>query len=199
MVSKAVDVVLLPDEAMTARAIELNRSLVGEYASEIVLDKQRCLPHVSLAMGCIDERDIEPIEGALRAIAQRCPVAGLRVAGKVTARNSRGQEVAALAVAKTPELQTLHENVRHELAPWLSYEASDRMIYGDGPVAETTLQWIKAYPTRSSFERFAPHITIGYGGLAEPVGVIDFATSKLALCHLGNHCTCRAVLVAIEL
>jgi hypothetical protein len=71
------------------------------------------------------------------------------------------------------------------------------MIYGSEKVAETTLLWIKNYREKSSFEMFSPHITIGYGQVGTPAGPIEFRASKLALCHLGNHCTCRKVLVSV--
>ena len=61
----AVDVVLLPDETMTDKAIEMNAKLVKQFGSEIVLHKEKCLPHISLAMGCIDEEDITFIEKVL--------------------------------------------------------------------------------------------------------------------------------------
>ena len=58
--------------------------------------------------------------------------------------------------------------------------------------------WIRNYSKESSLDKFSPHITIGIGevesetrGLAYP---IKFNTSKLALCHLGNYCTCRKVI-----
>jgi hypothetical protein len=70
------------------------------------------------------------------------------------------------------------------------------MIYGDQEVAESTLLWIKNYREKVSFENFFPHITIGYGQIESRVPQIIFAPSELALCHLGNHCTCRKVLVS---
>ena len=73
------------------------------------------------------------------------------------------------------------------------------MIYGDQEVAESTLLWIKNYREKVSFENFFPHITIGYGQVESRVPQIIFAPSELTLCHLGNHCTCRKVLVSIKL
>jgi hypothetical protein len=70
------------------------------------------------------------------------------------------------------------------------------MIYDD-VVAPSTLEWIRTYPQKSSYENFRPHITLGYGqvppGLSFP---IPFTAARLALCHLGNHCTCREMLAA---
>jgi len=96
----AVDIVLLPDEAMTNRAIELNAKLVerwldfarhGElvepFGRKIVLHKANCLPHISLAMGCIEVGDIGAIEKVLTAIAERCDVGKLKTLGIHTSTN----------------------------------------------------------------------------------------------------------------
>ena len=65
MTKKAVDVVLLPEEKITDMAIELNTQLVEKFGPRIVLNKSDCLLHISLAMGCIDDRDIPEINSIL--------------------------------------------------------------------------------------------------------------------------------------
>ena len=68
MSKRAVDVVLLPGEAMADKAIEANRELVEKFGEKIVLDKEKCLPHISLAMGCIEDEDIDAIGEVLKEI-----------------------------------------------------------------------------------------------------------------------------------
>jgi len=199
MVRKAVDVVLLPSEAMMDKAIEANAKLVERYGRKIVLNKEDCLPHISLAMGSIDERDIPTIEKVLAEIAKESSLGDLRVTGIRTTGNSKGEKVSVFEVEKTKELQLLHEKVTEELAPYLSADATEDMIYGEEKVSESTLLWIKNYGEKTSFANFYPHITTGYGEIENLEVPIRFAASKLALCHLGNHCTCRKVLVSIEL
>jgi len=195
----AVDVVLLPDEAMADKAIEMNAELVKRFGSEIVLHKEKCLPHISLAMGCVDERDITSIEKVLAAIAERCTIGELEIIGINTSTNSKGETVSVLEIRKTKELQTLHEKVMEKVQPYFSNSVTSDMIYGDEEVSETTLEWIETYRENAGFARFFPHITIGYGqvqGLEIP---IIFLTSKLALCHLGNHCTCGKIFLSIDI
>ena len=67
---KAVDVVLLPDATMRDKAIKLNAKLVRQFGAKILLHRQRCLPHVSLAMGCIDVRDIPSVARVLEITAR---------------------------------------------------------------------------------------------------------------------------------
>jgi 2'-5' RNA ligase len=191
MSKKAVDVVLLPDEAMTGKAIKANAELVRKFGKKIVLNKKNCLPHISLAMGCINDGDMAAIDKILRSITKGLSLGELTVLGVRVSENSAGEKVSAFEVGKTKELQTLHETVMGRLEPYLCGDVTVEEIYGD-EAAETTLSWIRNYREKSSFANFFPHITIGYGEPSNlPLFPIKFAASKLALCHLGNHCTCR--------
>jgi len=195
----AVDVVLLPEGPMAERTIEANRELVEKFGKKIVLDKERCLPHISLAMGCIEEGDIDDIGEVLKSIAEGAAFEELVVVGIEVSENLLGEKVSVFEVERKEHLQRFHYEVMEKVKPYFSYDVSGEMIYGGGEVAETTLEWIKNYPEKSSFTNFSPHVTIGYGesvGMAFP---IEFAASRLALCHLGNHCTCREVLVSFEM
>ncbi|MHC4842594.1 MAG: hypothetical protein ACYTEE_02215, partial [Planctomycetota bacterium] len=71
MHKKAIDIVLLPEERITEKAIELNAKLVEKFGPKIVLDKNNCLPHISLAMGCIDDRDMSDISSTLKETIQK--------------------------------------------------------------------------------------------------------------------------------
>ena len=197
MSKKAVDIVLLPDESITARVIEANAGLIEKYGRKIVLDRKNTLPHISLAMGCLDKRDIEKAGNILESTAEKYPPGKLRIIGTFVSVNSIGEKVSSLVIEKTKQLQRLHEAIMAELEPVLSPDADEQMIYPSGPVAETTLAWIRNYRDRSSFENFQPHITLGYGVADILTSPLEFKPSKLALCHLGNHCTCREVLRSI--
>ena len=199
MVEIAVDVVLLPSEEMADKAIAANKELQKQYADKIVLDKENCLPHISLAMGCIDDRDIANIETVLQTIAKQSSLGQLSVIGIHTSENSAGEKVSLFQIEKTEALQSLHEEVMRRLAPYFSYDVRADMVLSPPKASESTLAWIKNYPENSSFDRFFPHITIGYGEINELSFPIEFAASKLALCHLGNHCTCRKILASVEL
>ena len=195
----ATDVVLLPDETMTDRAIEANRQLTRNEHAEIVLDSARCLPHISLAMGCVAEHEVDEIATLLHCLGRETTVRQLHVVGILAHSNSRGETTQLFEVERIPALQELHERVMEGMEPFFSHDVTEAMIHDD-VVAPTTLDWIRNYRQKASFEYFTPHITIGYGkaalGLSFP---IPFQVTRLALCHLGNHCTCRRVLAAASL
>lgn len=195
----AVDVVLLPSDGMMDKAIQANAELVEKFGSKIVLNKENCLPHISLAMGCINEKDVEPIGRLLELVAKESPLGELTVIGIRTSTNARGEKGSVFEVEKTRDLQSLHEKIMRKMTPYFGCDVTSEMIYGDEEVAETTLLWIKNYARKASFTSFFPHITIGFGEIESEAFPITFAPSKLALCHLGNHCTCREVLASVEL
>jgi len=199
MAEIAVDVVLLPSEEMADKAIAANKELLKQCADKIVLDKESCLPHISLAMGCIDERDIADIEKVLQTIAKQCSLGQLSAIGIHTGTNSATEQVSVLQIERTEALQSLHEEVMRRLAPYFNYDVTVDMVLSPPMASESTLLWIKNYPEKSSFEKFFPHITIGYGEINDYSFPIEFAVSKLALCHLGNHCTCRKILASVKL
>ena len=199
MVKMAVDVVLLPSEQMTNKAIEANSRLLTQFADQIILDKENCLPHISLAMGCIDKRDIACIGKILQTIAEKYPPGRLSIIGVNTATNSLGEKVSAFELKKTKRLQSLHEEVMQRMAPYFSYDVTAEMVLSPPTTGKSTLLWIKNYPEKSAFENFFPHITIGYGQTDDSSFPAKFSASKLALCHLGNHCTCRKILAVAEL
>jgi 2'-5' RNA ligase len=233
MAKIAVDAVLLPSDEMMDKAIEANRELLKQCAGfppilarpsrdrqggvpdKIVLDKENCLPHISLAMGCIDEEIVADIEKVLQTIAKGPRFAGtkqysleqLSVIDIHVGTNSAGEKVSVFRIEKTEALQSLHEEIMQRLAPYCSYDVTADMIFSRFPrsgvpapeAGESTLLWIKKYPEKSSFENFFPHITIGYGEIDDYSFPMRFTASKLALCHLGNHCTCRKILASAEL
>ncbi|MCH8119521.1 MAG: hypothetical protein IIC00_07320 [Planctomycetes bacterium] len=206
MAKIAVDVVLLPSEEMADKAIAANKELLKQCADKIVLDKENCLPHISLAMGCIDERNIDNIEKVLRTIANQSSLGQLNIIGIHTGTNSAGEKVSVFQIEKTEALQSLHEKVMQRLSPYFSCDVTANMLLSPPRAGESTLAWIKEYPEKSSFEKFFPHITIGYGEINDYSFPLKFAAStarcpveKLALCHLGNHCTCRKILASVEL
>ncbi len=193
MGKKAVDVVLLPDESMTDRTIEANHLRLPQPEQKIVLNKHNCLPHISLAMGCVEHRDIETIGEILNQLARSYAPKRLRVVGVQCSTSFSGEPVSVFEIERTKQLQQLHETVMDKLEPYFSYDVTADMIAG-GLADESTLGWIRNYPTESSYSNFSPHITIGYGRLDQSDFPIDFSVAALALCHLGNHCTCAAIL-----
>ena len=199
MESIAVDVVLLPAPAVTDLAIKANKRLLQQCPDKIVLGKETCLPHISLAMGCIARENVESISQAFPSIAAANPIDKLRVAGIFVAANATGQSVSSIVLERSRALRSLHEEIMAKLEPYVHYAVTAEMLVNPDEIQQSTLSWIRTYRDNSSFDNFFPHITLGYGWLDEFPLPSEITPSKLALCHLGSHCTCRNVLAEMEL
>ncbi len=194
----AIDVVLLPDEAVSDLAIAYNGSLSGADNAEIALNTADTQAHISLAMGCVDVEAVGEIEHCLGDLIRDAGVGLLHIIGVFIGPNRKGQNVSSFVVRRSRWILELHENIVRSLRPFFKYEPTAEMVLGE-QVADTTLEWIKNYRSHASFENFFPHITIGYGVTKEIDSVIAFRPRALAVCHLGNHCTCKKILKEIKL
>jgi 2'-5' RNA ligase len=194
----AVDVVILPSDRVMDAAISLNKRLCS---TNIVLDKKNCLPHVSLLMGCIRSQDLERAKSILKTIGSQLKNLELTVP-VIRTVSTASREVIALDIKPNAELQALHESVVNAFSPLLAGEAVDADLLGGANVNQSTLKWINSFITQSSFDNFWPHITLGYaktGANSEPMKPFSFTASRLAICHLGNYCTCREILIEVSL
>lgn len=195
----AVDVVLLLSQEMASQAIEANKRLLKQHTDQIILNHQNCLPHISLAMGCMDDRDVVNIGEILHKIAKRNNPGKLHILGINIGSDSIGETVSSFEVRKTEKLLSLHKTIMQEIEPYFSYDVTTQMLLSPPVAGEATLSWIENYPEKSAFENFFPHITIGYGQSIKLSFTAVFTASKLALCHLGNYCTCRKILASVDL
>ena len=184
MTQLAIDVVLLPPEEIMDKAIEINSSLLND---KIVLDKKKCLPHITLCMGVVDEEKILEITEILKDIAQSCLPLDLTIF-------AINEEHSTFDIIKTAELQHLHETITNRLGKYCTTKATVEMCYSPPPVEERTLFWINNFREKTSFANFYPHITLAKERIAGKEVNISFTASTLALCHLGNYCTCRKIL-----
>ena len=194
----AVDIVLLPSEGVMDKAIAANKELLKQYPDKIILNKENCLPHISLAMGCIDQIHMSDAGEILSSLAEKYSPETLKFIGFSTSTNSVGEKVTVAIIEKTKLLQSLHEEIMTTLAQYFSYDITEKMLLSE-KVDESTLVWIRNFPDNSSFKKYYPHITLGYGQLENFPFPGNCEVSKLAICHLGNHCTCRKILISIKL
>jgi len=200
----AVDIVLLPSEKMMDKAIDLNKKLLKNYynipaSAGTILNKENCLPHISLAMGVIDKNEVFNINEVLNNISQQFYLLHLKAINIYSQRIRTNQKLSCFKIENTRQLQLLHETIMNKLSHHFTYDVTAEMIYSSKEVEDITLGWIRNYTQKSSFKNFSPHITIGFGEIENINLPIKFIASKLVLCHLGNYCTCKKILLSINL
>ena len=197
MVKLAASVVLLLPEDVMGRVIEISRNLSEVSDDSFVLNKEDYLPHLTLAMGVIEEEDFFRIERKLKGLVEEHLPLRINISEVKVSVRPDGQKASSLVVKKTKELQKVHESVMEEMSDFFTYDANVSMFFTPPAVRELPLSWVKNYVRTSVYENYKPHITLGVGVAKETKLVIEFDTSKIALCHLGNYCTCRKILVGV--
>jgi 2'-5' RNA ligase len=186
----AVDVVLLPPDEVMAHATAVNQKL---NTQEIDFKAADMYPHLTLLMGCLEETWVPEAAALLQEVAEAVEPLSLRIK-KITTKGSVSFEI-----KRTAPLQDLHEMLSLKLAPLLSYDATAAQFYAPGEVKENAITYVNRFRQEASHENFWPHITLGLG--EHPAETIDlsFTADRLALCHLGKHCTCRQILREVQL
>lgn len=199
MTKLAVDIVLLPPDEIINLTVEFNRTLIKKFGRKIVLDKKHCLPHISLAMGCLDLGMLETARKILDRIAKETGKLDLTIDGIHIESRMDGNTNCLLRIEKTLRIQTLHERVMSELQSHFTYDADEAMFFSPEEIGSSTIQYVNTFREISGGKNFFPHITIGLGKLEPLKTPIHFTASTLALCHLGNHCTCRKIIASFPL
>jgi len=220
----AVDVVLLPPEVIIDRAININRRFFRSSEESIKLGKKKCIPHITLAMGCIDIKKLNEVKNILKVITQDNNFFKLKILSGLTRK-------ACFEIERDGEIYAFHKVAMNRLKPYFSYEVSSRMFKKSAGenINNITLRYVRYFRKRSAFTNFLPHITLGSGKTPQIISKIkftplqgrvvrdftprrgterqeatvarpwSFTSRKVALCHLGNFCTCRKILASYTL
>jgi 2'-5' RNA ligase len=196
----AIDVVLLLSPSMTAKAIEINAELLKTFDDKIILDAEHCLPHISLCMGVVSNEDLPEIMKILSDVVRETSIFELTANEISVGTTPTGEKVSGLTINRTEDLQKLHESIIQNLRSLLSYEVDVSMLYNPPEIEEVTFTWIKGYDIiYNNPASFHPHMTVGLGETDKFAFPIHFTAGTIALCQLGNYCTCRKVLASFNL
>lgn len=187
----AIDVVILPPDSVMEMTIELNRILQQHRPANIALSKTSSLPHISIVMGCLAEDKLKDADVVLQAIATRRPALELQVNGIKTIGANK---TVTYDIKLSHDLVIFHELVVSSFRPLLTQDATDKDLNDPAPIEKSSLDWINHFIPQQCFDHFWPHITIGFGDPPKTFQPFSFKASRLAICHLGNHCTCKSIL-----
>jgi hypothetical protein len=195
----AIDIVLLPPDPVLDRVLEWNSMLCKTRPATIALDKKHYLPHISIVMGCLSEDRLEQANTILQSIAIQHNLLELQAPYISTVDTASGNSVVSLDIDLSPELVRVHETIVRAFRPLLTQDTIEADMHDPPPIDSSSLNWINHFIPNYCFQHYWPHITLGFG---EPPGHFQpftFQASRLAICHLGNHCTCRKILAEVLL
>jgi hypothetical protein len=194
MTKFAINVVILPPDSIMDRALEWNRMLCKARPGNIALDKFQYLPHISIVMGCIRADQLDQAKALLQSIATQHHALALQVFNIRTVSGASGTSVITFDIILTKELAALHQSIVRTFRPLLTQDADESALNDVPPISTAAIDWINHYIPHQCFDNFWPHITLGFGDLPTGFQPFSFRGSRLAICHLGNHCTCKTIL-----
>lgn len=196
----AIDVVLLLSDEILDKTIELNKELLKNHENKIVLHRENCVPHISLAMGCIEEKDLSQVKKGLKEIIKEFKSFDLTALKLKADISPIGEIFTSIKIENNEKLQKFHEIIMKRLWKYFSYKPDKSMLFNSDEVEDITMHWIVRYAEhyRNPF-LFDPHISIGFGDIESSDFPIDFMSTRLAIYQLGNYCTCRKELMSFDL
>lgn len=195
----AIDVVLVPDKKMSDQAIDLNNQLTGNNHRKIELG-EKCLPHISLCMGLVDEQNLNKVSKILADIGRQSNPLNLTASKVKVLSPVDNENFSMLDVSNTDEIKSLQQKIMSRLWPYLSYNGINAEAFvNPEEVEDISSYWVRGYAEKyNNPDTFHPHISIGVGRVNDIVKPIEFSAPTLALCHLGNYCTCRKIISSFD-
>lgn len=197
----AVDIALIPPAEIRSEVGRINRTLIRRSRNRgVLLGPGGGIAHITLAMAPIRATDLSAVCDDLAEIWERHRPLKLTLTGVSSVMTAPGHPVSGFDIAPAPDLRGLHDEVVRSLAPFaLSEIAPEMLAVRKGEVADRgILKYIREFGTTHAGEHYSPHITLGVGEAGEQDTRLrlpyHFITETVAVCHLGNGGTCRAVL-----
>lgn len=194
----AIDVVILPAENVTEKAIELSESIGN---SPFKLSKTDFRPHITLAMAYVN--DLSLVKNVVEQVARG--VAPFRVA--MTDVSSRDMDPAwrggrvqnSWNMEASDGVSKLHQQLVAQL-PYINMPSDFTNSFVGERASGAAASYVEGFRTRNSNENYWPHITIGSGDdrLDQELRR-DFECREIVLAQLGDFCTVRKVLARFPL
>lgn len=192
----AIDIVILPPPEVMDKIIWINEQAESKWGS---LEKDDWLPHLSLAMGCIDSTNLAIVNNIVKTTADKFNPISVELNEVYYAEKTDGSRTYCLRAKKNQDLQVLHENLMNELKPYLSNDCTKETLYSKPDEELIEPDYINNFAPHS-FENFDPHITIRTKEEAgKNVLPLNFVATNIAVCHAGIYTTCRKILFSIKL
>lgn len=200
----AINIALLPDSKMVARARVMNARIRENYPESFALDEEH-LVHVTLMQAFVDRDDIARIWEEVNCI----PVQKSLRACSLDFHANGDRGTAGFDVALPLWLRQAHAQVAAVVAPFSLPDGDESAFYtgAEEPgVGQRSLDYVRNFLRAHGGDHYNPHVTLGVGQRVflerlrkERFEPFEFGIEALAICHLGENGTCRRVLCAREL
>lgn len=195
----AVDIVLIPPKDIINKSVEANQGLQTGL-NKIPLDATTHVPHITLAMGVIENEHLAQVLSNIGKVATQYNSFSFKINHLYHAHLPTNEDIVGFGLSKPQKLQHLHTECMQAISAY-TINDFDKEVLFDGATADNmTLDFIRHFPEKSVGSHFSPHLTIGFGHPDHIViPEISFEADNLAVYQLGNYCTCQKELATFKL
>jgi len=188
----AIDVLLLPDQTMTARANAINARLRDDYPAGYSLDATHS-PHVTLLQRFVRVKEFGAVTAAVATVlaTERPTTLTLKATGLLS-QIWNGVSLTAIVVDRTPELARLQQKIADAVAPFAASGGTEA-AFVDTPKGADIVPYVETFVPKASGANYFPHVTAGAATeafvtkmKAEPFAAFTFSPGGVAIYQLGN-------------
>ena len=139
----AVDIALLPPDHIMDLCIDVGKDCEQDIA--VPLNKVDNLPHITLAMGVLDDTDFNIVIEELKNIANNIQPIDLTIPKLYSIETNLGKLSYGFEIIKTPELIAPHTLITDYFFKYLfKYKSDQNMFYikDEEGFSDTSMRWV---------------------------------------------------------
>jgi len=192
----AINVLLVPEQSMSARAKQINEQLRQTYPRGFALDADH-VPHISILHRYVPEQSLPAVFAAVEQANRRHALVGQALtASGLEYSPWQGHQITSIKVQKTPDLAALQDDLVSGLRQYsVASGAADAFVTtaGDSTIDPQTIEYVQTFVPKQTGESYKPHITVGMSDARPTVELapVQFKVAALAVYQLGNVGTAR--------
>lgn len=204
----AIDILLLPDDALLSRAEAVNARLTEVYPEGFTLDESH-QPHITLIQRYVRVEDLERVYAAANEVLGRVEVSSFELEAFEYDYFPLGDlGLTAITAKQIPELVQLQADLIEVVSPFAVETAYSSAFFTtpDDPIIDSNLlHYVSVFVPEHSGEHFVPHLTVGVAPRtfldemkAEPFEKFTFSPQSAAVYQLGQWGTAAKKLKDLE-
>jgi hypothetical protein len=191
----AIDIALLLPEKIKDLCVKLNKEAESQGRAYRPLGNDDFIPHITLSLGIINKKDLQEIQGIISEITNDSNNLNLEINETYTYKREDGNR-SGFKIIKNPKLQRFHDKIIDKMGKYFHKDATqDMLIEGERTgLSESSKKMLERFIELYSRDKYSPHITMNIYDLEYLDFPIEFTTETVAICQVGDGCTCRKIL-----
>jgi hypothetical protein len=203
----AISVVVIPPAEIVTKSQSINALIESEYKLDDRTHTGAHFAHITLFQSFVRKADLAELFKALDSVVSNREAVPLAVTGLEGGNVLEGSQSLKIKFAMNDQLVSLRNAAAEQIQKFSAIGDAKAFYKGqdESGIRKSHVTYVAEYPSKKgTIDSYVPHLTAGSGlasfvaklkseDLADIIGKKLLANS-VAVCQLGNHCTCRRLL-----